>query len=108
MQSRNTLRSINHRLGGYHQNLGPPSLRSLAKLLDLSIDILVSKTDTSGFTPNNFASVSLASLSQWKIDRAKMLSSQIAIKGYFAGEAAGIRLAHRASVYLFLPPDILT
>ncbi|PPQ71810.1 hypothetical protein CVT24_006200, partial [Panaeolus cyanescens] len=43
---------------------------------------------------------SLASLSQWKIDRAKVLSSQIAIKGYFAGEAAGIRLAHRATAKL--------
>jgi phosphatidylinositol 4-kinase len=40
---------------------------------------------------------SLASLSRWDIDAAKTLSSQIAIKGYFAGEAAGIRLANRES-----------
>jgi len=42
-------------------------------------------------------SASLASLSRWDIDAAKTLSSQIAIKGYFAGEAAGIRLANRES-----------
>jgi phosphatidylinositol 4-kinase len=29
------------------------------------------------------------------MDAAKLLSSQIAIKGYFAGEAAGVRLASR-------------
>ncbi|KAF8969865.1 hypothetical protein BDZ97DRAFT_1937223 [Flammula alnicola] len=50
---------------------------------------------------------SLSSLSQWKIDAAKTLSSQIAIKGYFAGEAAGIRLANRESVdkLATLPPE---
>lgn len=42
-------------------------------------------------------SVSLSSLSHWKIDAAKVLSGQIAIKGYFAGEAAGIRSAKRES-----------
>jgi hypothetical protein len=36
---------------------------------------------------------SLASLSQWKTDGAKKLANQIALKGYFAGEAAGVRLA---------------
>ncbi|KAF9475060.1 hypothetical protein BDN70DRAFT_996680 [Pholiota conissans] len=41
---------------------------------------------------------SLSSISHWKIDAAKILSSQIAIKAYFAGEAAGIRLANRESV----------
>jgi hypothetical protein len=41
---------------------------------------------------------SLSSLSQWNIDVAKVLSSQIAIKGYFAGEAAGIRSANRESL----------
>ena len=40
---------------------------------------------------------SLASLSRRDIDAAKAFSSQIAIKGYFAGEAAGIRLANRES-----------
>lgn len=39
---------------------------------------------------------SLASLSQWKTDGAKKLASQIALKGYFAGEAAGVRLASHA------------
>ncbi|KDR73543.1 hypothetical protein GALMADRAFT_227988 [Galerina marginata CBS 339.88] len=41
---------------------------------------------------------SLSSLMQWKLDAAKVVLSQIAIKGYFAGEAAGIRLANRESV----------
>jgi phosphatidylinositol 4-kinase len=36
---------------------------------------------------------SLSLLSGWKPDRAKMLASQLASKGYFAGEVAGIRLA---------------
>ncbi|TFK42384.1 hypothetical protein BDQ12DRAFT_676115 [Crucibulum laeve] len=40
---------------------------------------------------------SLSSSSQWKMDTAKTLASQIAIKGYFAGEAAGVRLAGRKS-----------
>ncbi|KAJ6490589.1 hypothetical protein C8R47DRAFT_1122870 [Mycena vitilis] len=39
--------------------------------------------------------VSLAALSKWKTDGAKSLASQIASKGYFSGEAAGIRLAGR-------------
>lgn len=39
-------------------------------------------------------------MSQWKIDAAKILSSQIAIKGYFAGEVAGIRLANREGLDL--------
>lgn len=38
---------------------------------------------------------SLSALSHWKTDRSKILVSQIAIKGYFAGEAAGVRLASR-------------
>ncbi|KAF8891248.1 hypothetical protein BD779DRAFT_1514119 [Infundibulicybe gibba] len=40
-------------------------------------------------------STSLAALSRWKTDGAKSLASQVASKGYFAGEAAGIRLASR-------------
>ena len=44
-----------------------------------------------------YFSVSLLSLSDMKLDAAKILTSQIAIKGYFAGEAAGIRLANRES-----------
>lgn len=36
---------------------------------------------------------SLSSLSRWKPDRARVLASQLASKGYFAGEAAGLRLA---------------
>ncbi|KAG6853905.1 hypothetical protein C0991_012574 [Blastosporella zonata] len=35
----------------------------------------------------------LATLSQWKTDGAKTLANEIAIKSYFAGEAAGVRLA---------------
>lgn len=30
-----------------------------------------------------------------KTDKAKTLASQVASKGYFAGEAAGVRLASR-------------
>ncbi|CAA7271519.1 unnamed protein product [Cyclocybe aegerita] len=50
---------------------------------------------------------SLSSFSPWNFDAAKTLSSQIAIKGYFAGEAAGIRLANRESVdkLATLPPQ---
>jgi phosphatidylinositol 4-kinase len=36
-------------------------------------------------------------MSHREIDAAKAFSSQIAIKGYFAGEAAGIRLANHES-----------
>ncbi|KAK7034075.1 Phosphatidylinositol 4-kinase stt4 [Paramarasmius palmivorus] len=39
----------------------------------------------------------LANLSQWKTDKAKVLASQIASKGYFAGEVAGLRLASRSA-----------
>ncbi|KAG6909642.1 hypothetical protein DXG01_016424 [Tephrocybe rancida] len=35
----------------------------------------------------------LAGLSQWKTDGAKSLANEIAIKSYFSGEAAGVRLA---------------
>ncbi|KAK7467455.1 Phosphatidylinositol 4-kinase stt4 [Stygiomarasmius scandens] len=38
---------------------------------------------------------SLSSLANWKEDKAKVLTSQIASKTYFAGEAAGLRLASR-------------
>lgn len=38
--------------------------------------------------------VSLSSISESPVDGAKSLASQIAIKGYYAGEAAGIRLSH--------------
>ncbi len=40
--------------------------------------------------------VSLSALSSRTLDKANMLASQIASKGYFAGEAAGIRLASRS------------
>ncbi|KAJ7632956.1 hypothetical protein FB45DRAFT_913996 [Roridomyces roridus] len=39
--------------------------------------------------------VSLANFSKWKTDGARSLISQVASKGYFGGEAAGIRLASR-------------
>lgn len=39
---------------------------------------------------------SLSALSGRQLDRSKILASQIASKGYFSGEAAGIRLAGRA------------
>jgi phosphatidylinositol 4-kinase len=34
-------------------------------------------------------------------DRAKVMASQIASKGYFAGEAAGLRLANREGESFF-------
>jgi hypothetical protein len=47
--------------------------------------------------------VSLSAFSGWKFDRAKILAGQIASKGYFAGEAAGMRLAsHEGRVISFL------
>ncbi|CAK5277296.1 unnamed protein product [Mycena citricolor] len=39
--------------------------------------------------------VSLARMSKWRTDGAKSLVGQVASKSYFAGEAAGIRLASR-------------
>lgn len=47
-------------------------------------------------------SASLSSLSPWKLDAAKILASQIAIKAYYAGEAAGIRLANREGCHPFI------
>ncbi|KAJ3753010.1 hypothetical protein EV360DRAFT_88184 [Lentinula raphanica] len=41
--------------------------------------------------------ISLAKLSNWSSDKAKVLTSQIASKGYFSGEAAGLRLASRTA-----------
>ncbi|KAF8798204.1 hypothetical protein BYT27DRAFT_7178838 [Phlegmacium glaucopus] len=51
--------------------------------------------------------VCLSSLSPWKLDAAKALASQIAIKGYYAGEAAGLRLANRegSDKLATLPPQ---
>ncbi|KAF9067556.1 hypothetical protein BDP27DRAFT_1328569 [Rhodocollybia butyracea] len=40
---------------------------------------------------------SLMKLSNWQSDKAKVLAGQIASKGYFAGEAAGLRLASRTA-----------
>lgn len=59
------------------------------------------------FAPIHRQLTSLCSLSQWKPDRARVLASQLASKGYFAGEAAGLRLAyHQASDVLDkLPPQ---
>jgi phosphatidylinositol 4-kinase len=52
---------------------------------------------------------SLANLSSWKPDRAKILASQLASKGYFAGEAAGLRLASREGrntpIIFIIAPD---
>jgi phosphatidylinositol 4-kinase A len=47
---------------------------------------------------------SMSGMSNLKSDRAKLLSSQTAFKAYFAGEAAGTRLAQRGTyrqLYLF-------
>lgn len=49
---------------------------------------------------------SLFALSPWKVDAAKTLASQIAIKGYFAGEAAGIRLSDREVLATASPPQV--
>ncbi|KAJ8087995.1 phosphatidylinositol-4- kinase [Marasmius tenuissimus] len=45
--------------------------------------------------PVNRQLMALSNLSPGKTDKAKVLASQIAIKGYFAGEVAGLRLARR-------------
>ncbi|KAG6336316.1 hypothetical protein ID866_2765 [Astraeus odoratus] len=47
-----------------------------------------------GFGPMHHQLTSLYSLSRWKPDRARVLASQLASKGYFAGESAGLRLAY--------------
>ncbi|KAG8217643.1 hypothetical protein J3R82DRAFT_5796 [Butyriboletus roseoflavus] len=47
------------------------------------------------FGPPHRQLTSLRSLSNWEYDRAKVLASQLASKSYFAGEAAGLRLASR-------------
>lgn len=46
-------------------------------------------------------------MSNSKSDKAKVLASQIASKGYFAGEAAGLRLASRTGKCAFSDPLIL-
>ncbi|EMD38197.1 hypothetical protein CERSUDRAFT_113350 [Gelatoporia subvermispora B] len=43
--------------------------------------------------PINRKLASLSTLSHWELDRAKLIASQIASKGYFAGEVSGYRLA---------------
>ncbi|ETW86100.1 hypothetical protein HETIRDRAFT_60199 [Heterobasidion irregulare TC 32-1] len=48
---------------------------------------------------------SLASLSKYRLDRAKVLASQMASKGYFAGEIAGLRLASRGGHKLETMPN---
>ncbi|KIJ69126.1 hypothetical protein HYDPIDRAFT_23983 [Hydnomerulius pinastri MD-312] len=45
------------------------------------------------FGPVHRQLTSLRSLTNWESDRARVLASQLASKGYFAGEAAGLRLA---------------
>ncbi|KAI6045569.1 hypothetical protein EDC04DRAFT_2888588 [Pisolithus marmoratus] len=45
------------------------------------------------FGPVHRQLTALHSLSHWKSDRSRVLTSQLASKGYFAGEAAGLRLA---------------
>ncbi|KAI6131993.1 hypothetical protein EDD16DRAFT_1821529 [Pisolithus croceorrhizus] len=45
------------------------------------------------FGPVHRQLTALCSLSHWKSDRSRVLASQLASKGYFAGEAAGLRLA---------------
>ncbi|KAG6376278.1 hypothetical protein JVT61DRAFT_2256 [Boletus reticuloceps] len=47
------------------------------------------------FGPPHRQLTSLRSLSNWEYDRAKIFASQLASKSYFAGEAAGLRLASR-------------
>jgi phosphatidylinositol 4-kinase A len=44
---------------------------------------------------------SLSSLSSWKSDRAKVLTSQIASKSYFAGQTTGLHLARCEGELIF-------
>lgn len=46
-----------------------------------------------------FVTASLASLSISKPDRAKTMASQLASKGYFAGEAVGFRFGRSSGLY---------
>ncbi|KAF9227759.1 hypothetical protein BS17DRAFT_726240 [Gyrodon lividus] len=59
------------------------------------------------FGPVHRQLTSLRSLSNWESDRARVLASQLASKSYFAGEAAGLRLAsHKAQDILDkVPPQ---
>ncbi|KAI9571413.1 hypothetical protein HD554DRAFT_2187155 [Boletus coccyginus] len=62
------------------------------------------------FGPPHRQLTSLHSLSNWEYDRAKVFASQLASKSYFAGEAAGLRLASRKAQDVFdkVPPKNAT
>ncbi|EFI28353.1 atypical/PIKK/PI4K protein kinase [Coprinopsis cinerea okayama7 len=49
--------------------------------------------------------VSLTSLSPWPLDGSKTLASQIAVKGYYAGEAAGVRISTSPDKLANPPPQ---
>ncbi|KAF6763882.1 atypical/PIKK/PI4K protein kinase [Ephemerocybe angulata] len=58
-----------------------------------------------GVGPLNRHLVSLSNISQAPVDGAKSLASQIAIKGYYSGEAAGIRLSTSLDSLTDPPPQ---
>lgn len=47
-----------------------------------------------------FSKGSLSAISAWKPDLSKTLASQIALKSYFSGEIAGLRLSRRTGKLL--------
>ena len=49
----------------------------------------------------HFLKGSLSAISAWKPDRTKALASQIALKSYFSGEIAGLRLSRRTGGFVF-------
>lgn len=49
----------------------------------------------------HFSKGSLSAISAWKPDRTKALASQIALKSYFSGEIAGLRLSRRTGGFVF-------
>ena len=67
--------------------------QSAANLGSAELGASVAEAFGKGVGPLNRHLLSLSSISQSPVDGAKSLASQIAIKGFYAGEAAGIRLS---------------
>ena len=74
------------------------SLSNLARLLDLFKGNSVSYVRICSALTSNILTASLSLLSGRKLDRSQILATQIASKGYFSGEAAGVRLAGQSGM----------
>jgi hypothetical protein len=77
--------------------------QSAANLGSAELGASVAEAFGKGVGPLNQHLLSLSNISQSPMDGAKSLASQIAIKGFYAGEAAGIRL----STCMFFSPNLL-